>query len=142
MNTVLVTGGAGFIGSRLVDCLLGRGFHVRVVDNLSSGRLEHISHHFGSELFEFVEGDLKNPEVALKAVEEVNTVFHLAANPEVRLSVTEPAVHFNENLLATFNLLEACRRKGVLNSSFSRARARFTVTPACSRPLKPMRSSL
>jgi UDP-glucose 4-epimerase len=112
MNRVLVTGGAGFIGSHLVDYLLGRGFQVRVVDNLSSGRLEHVSHHFGSELFEFVKGDLKNPEVALKAVEDVDTVFHLAANPEVRLSVTEPAVHFNENLLATFNLLEACRRKG------------------------------
>ncbi|MGB9828456.1 MAG: NAD-dependent epimerase/dehydratase family protein [Thermosphaera sp.] len=112
MNRVLVTGGAGFIGSHLVDYLLSKEVYVRVVDNLSSGRLEHVSHHFGNKLFEFVEGDLKNPGTALKAVEDVDTVFHLAANPEVRLSVTEPIVHFNENLLATFNLLEACRRKG------------------------------
>ncbi|MEM0378897.1 MAG: NAD-dependent epimerase/dehydratase family protein [Thermosphaera sp.] len=112
LNHVLVTGGAGFIGSHLVDYLLSKGYSVRVVDNLSSGRLEHVSRHLGNRDFQFVKGDLKNRETALEVVRGVDTVFHLAANPEVRLSTTEPEVHFNENLQATFNLLEACRRQG------------------------------
>jgi len=58
-------------------------------------------------------GDLKKPEDALKAVEGVEAVLHYAANPEVRVSTTNPEVHFNENVMATFNLLEAMRRKGV-----------------------------
>jgi UDP-glucose 4-epimerase len=112
-DVILVTGGAGFIGSHLVDRLVGDGFRVRVVDNLSSGRRENIRRHLDSGSVEFVVGDLKDPEVALKAVEGVSTVFHFAANPEVRVSTTNPGVHFNENIVATFNLLEAMRKRGV-----------------------------
>jgi len=110
MSLVLVSGGAGFIGSHLVDELLKRGFRVRVVDNLSSGSLENISHNIGSKNFEFVRGDLKNPEDSLKAVKDVEIVYHLAANPEVRVSTTAPEIHFKENIITTFNLLEACRK--------------------------------
>lgn len=107
---VLVTGGAGFIGSHLVDSLMVRGFHVRVVDNLSSGDVNNIKVWFGNERFEFVEGDLKDSEVALKSVDDVGLVFHLAANPDVRLGSAYPRVHFCENLLVTFNVLEAMRK--------------------------------
>jgi len=110
MGLILVSGGAGFIGSHLVDELLKRGFRVRVVDNLSSGSLENIRHNIGNKNFEFVKGDLKNPEDSLKAVKDVETVFHLAANPEVRVSTTAPEIHFKENVITTFNLLEACRK--------------------------------
>ena len=110
---VLVTGGAGFIGSHVVDRLVNEGFWVRVVDDLSSGRLVNIKRHIDSSAIELVVGDLKDPEVALRVVDGVDTVFHYAANPEVRVSTTNPEVHFNENIVATFNLLEAMRRRNV-----------------------------
>jgi UDP-glucose 4-epimerase len=116
---VLVTGGAGFIGSRLVDRLVRDGYRVRVVDNLSSGRVENIKHHLESNSVELIVGDLKDPRVALRAVEGVDTVFHFAANPEVRVSTTNPEIHFNENIVATFNLLEAMRRKNVKELVFA-----------------------
>jgi UDP-glucose 4-epimerase len=110
---ILVTGGAGFIGSHLVDRLVIDGYRVRVVDNLSSGRVENIKHHLESNSVELIIGDLKDPQIALRAVEGVDVVFHFAANPEVRVSTTNPEIHFSENIVATFNLLEAMRRKGV-----------------------------
>ena len=116
---VLVTGGAGFIGSHLVDRLVRDGYKVRVVDNLSSGRVENIKHHVEANTIEFIVGDLKNPQVALRAVEGVDVVFHFAANPEVRVSTTNPEIHFNENVVATFNLLEAMRRKGAKELVFA-----------------------
>jgi UDP-glucose 4-epimerase len=116
---ILVTGGAGFIGSHIVDRLVGDGYRVRVVDNLSSGRVENIKHHLESNSIELIVGDLKDPQVALRAVEGVDTVFHFAANPEVRVSTTNPEIHFNENIVATFNLLEAMRRKNVKELVFA-----------------------
>jgi len=116
---VLVTGGAGFIGSHLVNRLVKEGYRVRVVDNLSSGRLENIKHHIDARTIELVIGDLKDPQTALKAVEGVDAVFHFAANPEVRVSTTNPEVHFNENVVATFNLLEAMRKRGVRELVFA-----------------------
>jgi UDP-glucose 4-epimerase len=116
---ILVTGGAGFIGSHVVDRLVNEGFRVRVVDNLSSGRLANIKRHIESSAIELVVGDLKDPEVALRVVDGVDTVFHYAANPEVRVSTTNPEVHFNENIVATFNLLEAMRRRNVRELVFA-----------------------
>lgn len=116
---VLVTGGAGFIGSHLVDRLVREGYEVKVIDNLSSGRIENIKHHTDEGKIELIIGDLKDPQIALKAVEEVNVVFHFAANPEVRVSTTNPDVHFNENVVATFNLLEAVRKKNVKELVFA-----------------------
>jgi UDP-glucose 4-epimerase len=116
---VLVTGGAGFIGSHLVDRLVVEGYRVRVVDNLSSGKLENIGAHLGSNSVGLMLGDLKDPEVALKAVDGVSVVFHIAANPEVRVSYTSPDVHFRENVVVTFNVLEAARRRGVKEIVFA-----------------------
>ncbi|RLE79159.1 MAG: UDP-glucose 4-epimerase [Thermoprotei archaeon] len=109
---VLVTGGAGFMGSHLVDFLASQGFFIRVIDNLSSGRTEFIKHHMGKEYFEFIYGDLKDFDTTLKAMEDIDVVFHFAANPDVRISVREPKTHFDDNILATFNVLEAARRSG------------------------------
>jgi len=116
---VLVTGGAGFIGSHLVDKLINEGYRVRVADNLSSGRLENLKKYLESNTIELVIGDLKDLQTALKVVESVDVVFHLAANPEVRVSTTNPEIHFNENVLATFNLLEAMRKKNVKELVFA-----------------------
>jgi UDP-glucose 4-epimerase len=107
---ILVTGGAGFIGSHLVDRLAAERHQVRVIDNLSSGRLENLAHRRDVEV---IIGDLKNPQDVQKAVRGVDAVFHFAANPEVRVSTTNPDIHFNENVVATFNLLEAMRKNDV-----------------------------
>jgi len=113
MKIALVTGGAGFIGSHLVDRLVSDGWRVRVLDNFSSGRVENIEHHKDSRDVEILRGDLKNFKEAEEAVRDVDVVFHYAANPEVRVSTTNPEIHFNENVVATFNLLEAMRKNDV-----------------------------
>jgi len=107
---ILVTGGAGFIGSHLVDRLAAEGHQIRVIDNLSSGRLENLAQRRDVEV---IIGDLKNPHDAQKAVHGVDAVFHFAANPEVRVSTTNPDIHFSENVVAAFNLLEAMRKNDV-----------------------------
>jgi len=111
--SALVTGGAGFIGSHLVDRLVRNGCRVRVLDNFSSGRIENISQHRNNLRVEILKGDLKRKQEADNAVKGVDAVFHYAANPEVRVSTTNPDIHFNENIVATFNLLEAMRKNDV-----------------------------
>jgi UDP-glucose 4-epimerase len=106
----LVTGGAGFIGSNLVDNLMKHEYEVVVLDNLSNGNLNNIRQWLRNERFHLVRGDLKNATDLQKAVDNVELVFHLAANPEVRVGQTNPSVHFKENLVATFNLLEAMKK--------------------------------
>lgn len=110
VTRVLVTGGAGFLGSHLVDRLMQMGVFVRVADNLSSGCLENVKGWLSDSRFEFVHGDLKDLGVAQEAVDGVEVVFHLAANPEVRVAEVDPSIHFRENLLTTFNILEAMRK--------------------------------
>jgi UDP-glucose 4-epimerase len=139
---VLVTGGAGFIGSHIVDRLVIDGYRVRVVDNLSSGRLENLKHWLNSKGVELLVGDLREPEVALRVVDDVSVVFHFAANPEVRLSTIDPEVHFTNNIVATFNVLEAMRRKGVEEIVFASSSSVYgepeTVPVGEDAPLKPI----
>jgi UDP-glucose 4-epimerase len=106
----LITGGAGFLGSHLVDNLMSMESYVTVFDDLSVGSLENVGKWLDDKHFKFVKGDLKRPEEVEKVVEQVDLVFHLAANPEVRIGETDPKTHFEENLVATFNLLEAMRK--------------------------------
>jgi len=82
---ILITGGAGFIGSHLADYLVEKGYDVKVVDNLSFGSLENIKHLIGLKNFEFIKGDLRDSNIALNSVKGVDVVYHLAANPEVRI---------------------------------------------------------
>jgi len=106
----VATGGAGFIGSHLVDRLMVEGYKVVVLDNLSSGSVKNIRSHFRDPNFKFVRVDLKEKRKLEKKLDGVDCVFHFAANPEVRVGEVDPLVHFNENLVATFNLLEAMRK--------------------------------
>src|SRR3982751_6095932 len=84
----VVTGGAGFIGSHLVEALVAGGYRVRVVDNLSTGHRENLA-HLGDE-YEFLEGDLADFNICRRAVEGATSVFHQAAIPSVPRSVREP----------------------------------------------------
>jgi UDP-glucose 4-epimerase len=109
---VLVTGGAGFIGSHVVDHLIRSGKFVRVIDNLASGSLNNLKQWKGNSLFEFMEADLLDKEKVADAVDGCDEVYHLAANPEVNAKNASPEDHFRQNIEATYNLLEAMRHSG------------------------------
>jgi len=138
----LVTGGAGFIGSHLVDRLVSGGWSVRIVDNFSSGRMENIEHHKGNREVEILRGDLKSPKEAEEAVRDVDVVFHYAANPEVRVSTTNPEIHFNENVVATFNLLEGMRKNDVKQLVFASSSSVYgepeNIPVSEDAPIKPV----
>jgi UDP-glucose 4-epimerase len=106
---IFVTGGAGFIGSHLVDRLCENN-EVVVFDNLSSGKLENLKQWLKASSFNFVRGDLLTLGKIQDSLSECETIFHLAANPEVRVGSTAPKVHYEQNITATFNLLEAIRQ--------------------------------
>ncbi|HEY7875159.1 MAG TPA: NAD-dependent epimerase/dehydratase family protein [Actinomycetota bacterium] len=105
----LVTGGASFIGSHLVDALVARGADVRVVDSLSSGRLKNLAGHLDAGAVEFREGDLLDQGEARTAVEGVDTVFHLAADHGGRGYVELHQAACATNLALDTNLFIACR---------------------------------
>jgi UDP-glucose 4-epimerase len=106
----LITGGAGFIGSHLTEKLLNQRRKVVVLDNFSNGRIENIQHLQNNPSLTIVKEDLKRPKKLKQIVNASDTIFHLAANPEVKLGETSPKTHFEENIQATFNLLEAIRK--------------------------------
>jgi UDP-glucose 4-epimerase len=106
----MVTGGAGFIGSYLIERLLKDGHKVIAIDNFSSGQLQNIQHLTCNPLLTLIKEDLKNPVLVRRFVKESEIIFHLAANPEVRVGETNPKIHYEDNILATFNLLETLRQ--------------------------------
>ncbi|HRZ39782.1 MAG TPA: SDR family oxidoreductase [Candidatus Omnitrophota bacterium] len=106
---VLVTGGAGFIGSHLVDALLACGCRVRVIDNFSTGRRENLSHLQGDPRLEVVEADIAALDRVQKHFEGVDTVFHLAALADIVPSIVHPQAYFHSNVTGTLSVLEACR---------------------------------
>jgi UDP-glucose 4-epimerase len=108
----LVTGGAGFIGSHLVELLMRKGFSVIVLDNLSTGRLENIREHLNDPQFRFVRGDILDRQSVEGAMGGVQAVFHLAAITSVPYSVKHPEITRQVNVEGTRNLLEACLRGG------------------------------
>ncbi len=108
-----VTGGASFIGSALVDALVERGARVRIVDNLSSGKLSNLKAHLDSGRIELVEGDLLDPETCQAAVEGQDIVFHLAADHGGRGYVDLHQVACSTNLILDGLLFRACHRAGV-----------------------------
>jgi UDP-glucose 4-epimerase len=142
-NRILVTGGAGFIGSNLVDSLLEKGNKVTVFDNFSSGKIEFIKHHLENPNFAFVKGDLLDTEAIENACQAVDLVFHVAANPDVKLGASDTKVHFDQNILATYNLLEAMRKGSAKKIAFTSTstvygEAKVMPTPEDYGPLIPI----
>jgi UDP-glucose 4-epimerase len=142
---VVVTGGAGFIGSHIVDYIASHFLadEIVVIDNFSSGSLKNVEHHLDKKYFKLVKADLKQYDPSwVDTLKDVDVVFHLAANPEVRVSSIEPRIHFNENIVATFNVLEASRKHDVkmhffASSSTVYGDAEKIPTPE-DHPLKPI----
>jgi UDP-glucose 4-epimerase len=141
---VLVTGGAGFIGSHLVDRLMETGNQVRVIDNLASGSTSNLEGWVGHPGFEFIEGDLLDGDASREAVEGCSQVYHLAANPEVRAGKASPEEHFRQNIEATYSLLEAVAEKGGVellvfaSTSTVYGEASVLPTPEGYGPTKPI----
>jgi UDP-glucose 4-epimerase len=109
----LVTGGAGFIGSHLVDRLLAQGRSVRVIDNFAIGRRANLRQHDGNPGLEIVEGDVADAAAVASAMAGVERVFHLAARADIVPSIQQPEAYFRANVDGTFVVLEAARRQQV-----------------------------
>jgi len=110
MEHCLVTGGAGFIGSHLVDYLCARGYPVRVFDNFDTGQRSNLANAAGAEI---VEGDVSDADAVARVMEGVNVVFHLAALASVQASVENPAATHRICATGTLNVLDAARSAGV-----------------------------
>jgi UDP-glucose 4-epimerase len=123
---VVVTGGAGFIGSHLVEALLGEGYRVRVVDNLSTGHRENLAHLEGR--YEWVEGDLADFEICRRAAEGAGVVIHQAAIPSVPRSVREPIPSHASGPTATLHMLEAARQAGARRFLFAASSSAYGNT--------------
>jgi UDP-glucose 4-epimerase len=128
-----VTGGAGFIGSHLVDRLIKEG-DVTVYDNLSSGKIEFISHHFGKTNFDFIQEDLLEQKLLKEAIKDHEVVFHLAANPDARLGIEDTSLDLKQETLATYNVLEAMRENGIKKIVFSSSGTIYGETPIIPLP--------
>ena len=111
-SKVLVTGGAGFIGSHLVDELVKRGYEVSVIDDLSTGKIENLQGHLDGEV-KFFKGDIRDGQLVDELVGGVDAVIHLAAISSVSFSVENPLLTNDVNVNGTLNLLNACVNAGV-----------------------------
>ena len=107
-SEILVTGGAGFIGSHIVDRLLQEGLTVRILDNMSTGEKKNLAQHQNKKSFRFIQGDIRNFDLVKKAVEGVDAVVHEAALVSVMRSVEDPILSNEINVKGTVNLLKAC----------------------------------
>jgi len=110
---VLVTGGAGFIGSHLADLLIETGHKVVVIDNLSNGRLNNINHLLDNKNFKFHELDIINLDEIKPIFKNVDWVFHMAGMADIVPSIESPKKYYDCNVTGTFNVLEASREAGI-----------------------------
>jgi UDP-glucose 4-epimerase len=145
MQRVLVTGGAGFIGSHLVDALVDKRYNVTVLDDLSTGHESNLSHSIFNhqDQVTFIVGDCRKPKDIEKALKGVDVVLHLAANPEVRLELADPKKCYEHNIEATYVLLERIRRSKIEKMVFASSStiygdAATIPTPEHYGPLKPI----
>ncbi len=131
MRTFLVTGGAGFIGSHIAEALAARGDRVRVLDNLSTGRLANIAGF--RQRIEFIEGDLLDAKAVAAAVEGVECVFHHAALASVPLSVERPLDVHAAGVTGTVAVLDAAQRAGVRRVVYAASSAAYGDQPTSSK---------
>jgi UDP-glucose 4-epimerase len=129
-----ITGGAGFIGSHLVDTLLKNNYSVTVYDNLSSGDKSFIQHHLKQKEFTFIQADLLNLKRVKKELQGHDVVFHLAANPHVRLGETQTDLDLNQGIIATYNVLEGMRQNNIKKIVFSSSSVVYGETTEPSLP--------
>jgi len=143
-SRVLVTGGAGFIGSHIVDRLLEAGIEVTVLDNLFAGKIENIEQHMKNANFRFVKGDIRNSQLVRKIVKDVDAVFNDAAVVSVPRSVKKPLLANDVNVKGALTLLKASRDSNVkrfVQASSASIYGDTSTLPIsedmCPRPISP-----
>ncbi len=141
-RTILLTGAAGFIGSHLADALVESN-KVIGYDNLSSGKKQLVEHLQDEENFELVVGDVLDEEALEEQMERCDMVFHLAANPDVKVGVEDTYVHLEQNIIATYKILDTMRKKDVDELIFTSTSTVYgeteeIPTPEDLGPLKPI----
>ena len=129
MAKVLVTGGAGFIGSNLTEALLKRGHLVRVLDNFSTGRRENLIFDKEYPLIEMIEGDIRDLPTCRRATKGIDYVFHQAALPSVQRSVEDPLTANSVNVEGTLNILFTARDEGVKRLIYASSSSVYGDTP-------------
>jgi UDP-glucose 4-epimerase len=140
-----VSGGAGFIGSNLVDRLLNVGHEVTVYDNLSTGLLQFLGNARDFDRFRLVEGDLLDEGSLSEAIAGHEFVFHLAANADVRFGTEHPRRDLEQNTIVTNNVLEAMRKNGISKIAFASTGSVYgdaTVIPTPENAPFPIQTSL
>jgi UDP-glucose 4-epimerase len=141
-SPVVVTGGAGAIGSVLVRALLARGDEVRVIDNLSSGRREHLPTPSAADRLTLTVADLRDPSSFAEALKGAGELWHLAANTDIRTGIADVRADLEHGTIASFNVLEAARKYDVPRLLFSSSSvvygfAKVYPTPEEYGPLEP-----
>ncbi len=139
---IMVTGAAGFIGSHLVDRLV-KDNYVIGYDNLSSGKKEFLEHLTDDDNFELIVSDIFDEKILDREMERCDMVFHLAADPDVRVGVHDTFVHLEQNIIATYKVLEAMRKNDVKEIVFTSTSTVYgetdiIPTPEDMGPLKPI----
>jgi len=125
---ILVTGGAGFIGSHLVPRLLESGHHVTVLDNLSTGKLENLKGSLDNPGFMFHPGDITDKAIPKEVFDKVDSIIHLAAQIDISASVANPAHNHEVNVNGTFNMLQAAVKHKVKKFVFASSTAVYGNT--------------
>ena len=134
MQTIFITGVAGFIGSSLADRLLADGKHVVGWDNLSTGHERFLEGARKHPHFKFIQGDNLDLDALTAAMKDCDTVFHLAANADVRFGLNHPSKDLQQNTIATFNVLEAMRANGIKTIAFSSTGSVYGEAPVIPTP--------
>ena len=140
---VFISGGAGFIGSHLVDRLIGNGDEVVLFDNLSSGSKEFISDALGNDKASLIEADLLDLSAVKEAMRDCELVYHLAANPDIRYGIENTRCDLDQNTIVTYNILESMRANDVQDIVFASTSAVYgepsvMPTPEDYGPLLPI----
>ena len=131
---ILITGGAGFIGSNLANHLVSKGYEVAVFDNLSSGDLKNLKQSFTRKNFKFIKEDIRNEKAISSAMRDIEEVYHLAADPSVKDSAVKPESSFFINVAGTFNVLEAARKNDVKKIVFTSSSTVYGETDVLPTP--------
>jgi UDP-glucose 4-epimerase len=127
---VVVTGGAGFIGSLIVDALVEEGNHVIAIDNLSTGNIKNIEHHINTQRFEFINGSITNLTLLKEMFKGADYVFHEAAIASIPGSITDPLSNHETNVIGTPNVLLAARDTAVKKGIFASSAAVYGSSPS------------
>jgi len=131
---ILITGGAGFIGSNLANFLVSKGNEVIVFDNIVSGKLENLKQSLKRKNFKFIKGDVRDKELISSSMKGVEEVYHLAADPSVKDSATNPEGSFSINVDGTFQVLEAARKNDVKKIVFTSSSTVYGETKVLPTP--------